>query len=166
MKSVKAIFAANRLIWMKSRNCSKLICLQLRAVLRLEKVGSRGTMCYKSHEVQRLKSARTLLEVITVKLATRMSAIQEYITKTLLFHTIESSEPNEMDRPTLNDLVESGLVEVNLHGGYTATPLSQATVASYLTPEDGLFIHRELRRALKAFVMDGEMHIFYTFAPV
>ena len=67
---------------------------------------------------------------------------------------------------TLEELIESGLVSRDRFGGYEATPLSQATVASYLTPEDGLFLHSELRRALRAFVMDGEMHLFYTFTPV
>ena len=76
------------------------------------------------------------------------------------------NELNEMVDTTLSELVDFGLIEIDLHGGYTATSLSQATVASYLTPEDGLFLHDELRRALQAFVMDGEMHIFYTFAPV
>ena len=47
-----------------------------------------------------------------------------------------------------------------------ATLLGQAIVASSLTPEDGLFVHRELRKALQAFVMDGEMHVLYLFTPV
>ena len=67
---------------------------------------------------------------------------------------------------TIKELIGSDLVKLDEYGGYEATSLSQATVASYLTPEDGLFLHDELRRALKAFVMDGEMHIFYTFTPV
>ena len=121
---------------------------------------------HKSHMIQLFTPDRALLEVITVKLATHMSAIQEYVAQTLLSHTMDPKELNEMVDTTLSELVDSGLIEIDLHGGYTATSLSQATVASYLTPEDGLFIHDELRRALKAFVMDGEMHIFYTFAPV
>ena len=120
----------------------------------------------EGHKIQLFTRNRALLEVITVKLATHMSAIQEYVAQTLLSHTMDPNELNEMIITTLSELVDSGLIETDLHGGYTATSLSQATVASYLTPEDGLFIHEELRRALKAFVMDGEMHIFYTFAPV
>jgi len=72
---------------------------------------------------------------------------------------------DSMVSTTLNELIESGLVTDNL-GIYEATRLSQATVSSYLTPEDGIFLHGELQRALRAFVMDGEMHIFYTFTPV
>ena len=73
---------------------------------------------------------------------------------------------DEMVAATLKELIASGLITVDRFGSYEATLLSQATVASYLTPEDGIFIHGELRRALQAFVMDGEMHIFYTFTPV
>jgi hypothetical protein len=51
-------------------------------------------------------------------------------------------------------------------GVYEATLIGQAVVASSLAPEDGLFVHKELKRALEAFVLDGEMHAFYTFTPV
>jgi hypothetical protein len=44
--------------------------------------------------------------------------------------------------------------------------LGKAVVASAIDPEDGIFIHKELSKALKAFVLDGEMHVLYTFTPV
>ncbi|KAK4693282.1 hypothetical protein P7C71_g4091, partial [Lecanoromycetidae sp. Uapishka_2] len=109
---------------------------------------------------------RALLEVITVRLATHMAAIQEYIQRTLLFHTMDRGQLGMLVTATLEELLASELVTLDSLGSYEATALSQATVASYLTPEDGIFIHGELRRALQAFVMDGEMHIFYTFTPV
>ncbi len=109
---------------------------------------------------------RALLEVITVRLATHMAAIQEYVQKTLLYHTMHRTLLDTMVSKTLEELIESGLVSVDNFGSYEATLLSQATVASYLTPEDGIFLHDELRQALRAFVMDGEMHIFYTFTPL
>ena len=95
-----------------------------------------------------------------------MATIQEYVQKTLLFHTMDRVMLDDMVAATLKELVASGFITVDRFGSYEATLLSQATVASYLTPEDGIFIHGELRRALRAFVMDGEMHIFYTFTPV
>jgi DNA polymerase theta len=109
---------------------------------------------------------RALLEVITVKLATHIAAIQEYVQRTLLYHTMDRAQLNNMVTATLEELIDSGLVTLDCLGSYEATQLSQATVASYLTPEDGIFLYGELRRALRAFVMDGEMHIFYTFTPV
>lgn len=95
-----------------------------------------------------------------------MAAIQEYVQRTLLYHTMDSAELNKMVTNTFHELVASSLITVDNFGSYEATLLSQATIASFLTPEDGLFLNDELRRALRAFVMDGEMHIFYTFTPV
>ena len=108
---------------------------------------------------------RALLEVITVRLATHLSAIQEYVQKTLLYHSMNPALLATMVSKTLEELIGSGLVTVDSFGTFEATLLSKATVASSLTPEDGIFVHGELRRALQAFVMDGEMHIFYTFTP-
>ncbi|KAJ8120811.1 hypothetical protein ONZ43_g2579 [Nemania bipapillata] len=59
-----------------------------------------------------------------------------------------------------------GFIERDNFDCYIATQLGKAVVASSLEPEDGAFVHREMQRALKAFVMDGEMHILYTFTPV
>ena len=109
---------------------------------------------------------RALLEVITIRLATHMPAIEEYVSHTLLYHTMNRTHFNELLNITLFELSGSGLLVINGFGGYDATCLSVAIVASYLTPEDGIFLQEELQTALKAFVMDGEMHIFYTFTPV
>ena len=104
--------------------------------------------------------------MITVRLATHLEAIEEYIKRTLLYRTINHGQLKNMVNSALQELIESDLVIVDEFGGYEATRLSQATVASYLTPEDGMFLHGELQRALRAFVMDGEMHIFYLFTPI
>ena len=106
------------------------------------------------------------MEVITVRLATHAAAIQEYVRRTLLYHTMDRQLLEDLVNRSLQSLIEANLVRTDQYGGYEATSLSKATVASCLTPEDGLFLHSELRSALKAFVMDGEMHIFYTFTPV
>jgi hypothetical protein len=53
-----------------------------------------------------------------------------------------------------------------MYGGFRSTKLGHAIVKSSLTPEDGIFIHTEMRRALEPFVMDREMHIFYLFTPI
>lgn len=95
-----------------------------------------------------------------------MAAIQEYVQKTMLYHTMDHAQLDVMVATTLDELKASQLITMDDFGSYEVTLLSQATVASYLTPEDGLFLHDELRRALRAFVMDGEMHIFYTFTPL
>ena len=109
---------------------------------------------------------RALLEVITVRLATHLGAIEEYIRRTLLCYVIDNRQLSHLLKAALEDLTRSELIAVDKFGGYEPTRLSQAIVASYLTPEDGIFLREELQRALRAFVMDGEMHIFYTFTPV
>lgn len=95
-----------------------------------------------------------------------MDAIQDYVQRTLLFHTMDRDALNIMVNSTVDDLIASGLVSLTCTGSYEATLLSQAIIASSLAPEDGIFLHGELQRALQAFVMDGDMHIFYTFTPL
>ena len=67
---------------------------------------------------------------------------------------------------TLQELKDAGLISQSKETEYAATLLGQAVVASSLTPEDGLFVHRELRKASQAFVMEGDMHVLYLFTPV
>ncbi|KAL9602186.1 MAG: hypothetical protein Q9219_002050 [cf. Caloplaca sp. 3 TL-2023] len=67
---------------------------------------------------------------------------------------------------TIDELQNADQISVDSSGMYEATALSRATIGSCMTPEDGMFVHDELRRALQAFVMDGEMHVFYMFTPV
>ncbi|MCJ1378258.1 hypothetical protein MMC17_001355 [Xylographa soralifera] len=109
---------------------------------------------------------RALLEVIAVRLATHPDAVQEYIRRTLVYHTMDREALNLMVQTTIKDLLDSQLVLLDENRTYSATQLGQAIVASSLTPEDGIFVNAEFQRALKAFVLDGEMHVFYMFTPV
>ncbi|KAF7871717.1 hypothetical protein EAF04_003824 [Stromatinia cepivora] len=109
---------------------------------------------------------RALLEVIATKLAISSDSIDDYVKKTLLYHTIDQEELRSMVEMTLKDLLENKLVEQTQSSSYEATRLGQAVVASSLAPEDGLFVYKELRKSLEAFVLDGEMHVLYTFTPV
>ena len=109
---------------------------------------------------------RALLEVIATKLATSIESVDDYVKKTLLYHSIDPEELSQMVESTLEDLKATGLISYNKESQLAATLVGQATVVSSLTPEDGIFVHDELRKALKAFVMDGEMHILYLFTPV
>ena len=113
-----------------------------------------------------INGIRALLEVIAVRLATHGDAVQDYIQRTLLHHTMDQNVLKVMVKATMEDLLTTELISVDDTGSYEATLLGQAIVAASLTPEDGIFIHRELQRALRAFVMDGEMHVFYIFTPV
>ncbi|KAI0508367.1 P-loop containing nucleoside triphosphate hydrolase protein [Xylaria bambusicola] len=109
---------------------------------------------------------RALLEVLSIRLVNSRESINDYIRKSLLNCSSESSVIQKHVESSLQDLLEMGFIESDDFDFYSATQLGKAVVASSLEPEDGAFIHRELQRSLQAFVMDGEMHILYTFTPV
>ncbi len=71
-----------------------------------------------------------------------------------------------MVKSTIDDLLGNNLISIDQTGTYKASLLGQAIVTSSLSPDDGIFVHEEIQRALRAFVMDGEMHIFYMFTPI
>jgi DNA polymerase theta len=60
-------------------------------------------------------------------------------------------------------LLENGLVEMistgytQAGGGLQATVLGKAVVASSLSTDEGLFVHRELQRSMRAFILDDEL---------
>ncbi|KAK1730722.1 DEAD/DEAH box helicase [Colletotrichum acutatum] len=114
----------------------------------------------------RKRIQRALLEVIAIRLATSRDALNEYITKTLLSHSGPLDSLQDCVEVSLGNLTNMGFVSVDDCENYQPTKLGRAIVASALDPDDGVFIHKELERALQAFVMDGEMHILYTFTPV
>ncbi|OJD11744.1 hypothetical protein AJ78_07542 [Emergomyces pasteurianus Ep9510] len=109
---------------------------------------------------------RALLEAIATRLVSSRETINEYVTCTLLYQNIETRKLFSMVDSTLKELVDNGLVDLKQDESYEPTQLGQAVVYSSQSPEDGIFIHDELKRAMKSFVMDGEMHIFYMFAPL
>ncbi|CAK7214794.1 hypothetical protein SBRCBS47491_002271 [Sporothrix bragantina] len=126
---------------------------------------------------------RALLEVIAVRLATSRESLDAYVRRTMLFHAFLSLEEDErianarteQDIPaglaadvdaSLEALEAQGFIERDNFDSYQPTRLGKAVVASALDPADALFIHGELERALRAFVLDGEMHVLYTFTPV
>jgi hypothetical protein len=69
-------------------------------------------------------------------------------------------------KSTLDNLAAKELIAADSVSTYEATRLGKAIVTSSFTPEDGIFIHKELKRAVQAFVMDGEMHFLYMFTPI
>ena len=57
-----------------------------------------------------------------------------------------------------NELVEvitEGLTQYG--GGLKATILGKAIVTSALSIDEGLFVHRELQRSMRAFILDDEL---------
>lgn len=83
-----------------------------------------------------------------------------------MYRTLDKKITYSIMNSALQELVEEKLLLFRDDEAYEATLLGQAVVASAFSPEDGLFVHEELKRALQAFVMDGDMHIFYMFTPL
>lgn len=106
------------------------------------------------------------MEAIATGLASGADAIKEYVKCTLLHRTLDKKITYNIMNSALQELLNEGLLHLRDNESYEATRLGQAIVASAFSPEDGLFVYEELRRALKAFVMDGDMHIFYMFTPL
>jgi DNA polymerase theta len=118
-------------------------------------------LCQHTHT-----NSRALLEAIATKLATSDETLDDYVKHTLLYHSMDHDKLSLMVQTTMQDLEDSGLVTKGPYSDYTATLMGQAIVASGLTPEDGIFVHRQLRKALQAFVLDCELHVLYAFTPV
>ncbi|KAL2863887.1 DEAD/DEAH box helicase [Aspergillus lucknowensis] len=109
---------------------------------------------------------RALLEAIATGLVSGLEAIKEYVKCTLLYRTVDKKLAYSIMTSALQELTEEKLIQMSDDESFVATQLGQAVVSSAFTPEDGLFVHEELKRALQAFVMDGDMHIFYMFTPL
>ncbi|EHY54639.1 DNA polymerase theta [Exophiala dermatitidis] len=110
---------------------------------------------------------RALLEVIGIRMASSRTVLDRYVHSSLVWHTTEHGTVMDMVETSIQELLESGLIRrTEYEDCLEPTSLGTAVVASGLSPEDGVFVHSELRRALESFVMDGDLHIFYLFTPV
>ena len=109
---------------------------------------------------------RALLEVVTIRIASTRLSLLEYVRGSLLWQTNDRKEVLATMEEDLQNLVAKGLIEIDSEKTLQPTKLGQAVVASSLCPEDGVFVHKEMLRALESFVMDGDLHIFYLFTPI
>lgn len=107
---------------------------------------------------------RALLEAVVANLATSQTAIETYAGFTLCFHQAEDRGGvlGELQKAA-EYLIEEKLVEP-IDTGYTqaggalqATTLGKAIVTSALSIEEGLFVHRELERSMRCFILDDEL---------
>ena len=110
---------------------------------------------------------RAILEVISTRMISTYEGLQEYAQNSLLWHTASNHKlVLDMLDAAIIYLIKDKLIEVTEFDSYAPTALGNAIVASGLTPEDGLFVHADLRQALSSFVMDSEIHLFYLFTPI
>jgi len=110
---------------------------------------------------------RAILEAISTRMLSTYEGLQEYARNSLLWHTASNHNMVlDMLDAAIKSLSTEKLISVTQFDTYAPTALGSAIVASGLTPEDGLFVHTDLRQALSSFVMDSEMHLFYLFTPI
>ncbi|KAL7798057.1 hypothetical protein V8C37DRAFT_368520 [Trichoderma ceciliae] len=109
---------------------------------------------------------RAILEVISVRLANSHESLLEYFSNSLISYTHDREFVEGCLKSGLEEIRDLGLIVLDSYSSFAATQLGKAIVASSVDPYDGIFIHAELTKTLKAFVMDGEMHILYVFTPV
>lgn len=107
------------------------------------------------------------MEVIAIRLATSRPSIDECATKSLFCYSKGPEETRRCIESSLEELKDLGFITFDAdEDQYEVTLLGKAIVASSIDPDDGLFIYNDLKGALKGFVMDGDMHVLYTFTPV
>lgn len=110
---------------------------------------------------------RALLEIIAIRMVSSRDALDQYVQSSLLWHTTAHDQVNKMVDVAIEELINQQLIKrTEFVNCLEPTRLGTAVVASGLTPEDGVFVHSELLRALESLVMDGDLHIFYLFTPV
>ncbi|RFU77694.1 dna polymerase theta subunit [Trichoderma arundinaceum] len=109
---------------------------------------------------------RAILEVVSVRLANSHESLLEYFSNSLISYTHDREFVESCLTSGLEEIHDLGLIIHDSYSSFAATQLGKAIVASSVDPYDGVFIHAELTKTLKAFVMDGEMHILYVFTPV
>jgi replicative superfamily II helicase len=138
---------------------------------------------------------RALLEAVAANLATSQTAINTYASWTLFYHQAEyflgiaqadnsdTENVRQIMKNAANYLIENGLVEAitegftQAGGGLKATILGKAIVSSALSIDEGLFVHRELDRSMRSFILDDELvnspnictdwqHLIYHCTPV
>ncbi|ETN46287.1 uncharacterized protein HMPREF1541_00471 [Cyphellophora europaea CBS 101466] len=111
---------------------------------------------------------RAVLEVIATRLANSKESLEDYLRSSLLWQTCDQGLVMGMLNTALSDLVSTKLIQPCQEASHSFRPttLGSAIVSSALTPEDGIFVHAEMQRALASFVMESEMHTLYLFTPI
>lgn len=111
---------------------------------------------------------RAVLEVIATRLAKSQYSLEEFVRASLLWQTGDHGQVMGMLNTALLDLLSMKLIQQPSAEdlSYEPTTLGVAIVSSALTPEDGIFVHSEMQRALESFVMESEMHTLYLFTPI
>lgn len=66
----------------------------------------------------------------------------------------------------LSNLKAHNLIEEESPGYWIPTKIGQATVAGGFSPTDGVFLHKELSKALQNFNLETDVQITYQLTPI
>ena len=119
---------------------------------------------------------RPLLEGIATELIQSVHDIEKFIKCTLFnaqryesffmcswFHR-PYAQVHKVTKAALSYLQEHELLEWQSHQQtFAATKLGRACVASSLSPDEGLIVFKELRKARQMFILECELHLMYVF---
>ena len=112
---------------------------------------------------------RAILEVIVSGAATTREDVERYAGCTLLAAQLQNTGEGNIILECV-EFLESGEFikqqEVSGSVRYVATRLGLACLASSLSPDEGLSVFSELRKARRQFVLENELHIIYLIVPI
>ncbi|XP_074663190.1 DNA polymerase theta-like [Tubulanus polymorphus] len=118
---------------------------------------------------------RAMLEVVVSGVAKTPEDLDRYARCTMLSASMETEE-NVASTPIqdcikfLQDnefiVLKSNEADGNLNEQYFPTQLGSAVLASSISPDEGLAVFADLRKARKNFVLESELHVIYQVTPI
>ena len=110
---------------------------------------------------------RPLMDVIASGVVETLKDVERYIMNTLFAKQKCVSEVHKVSKSALRFLEENDFLEYNEKlSSFSPTKLGKATVASALSPEEGLVVFNELKKARQQMILDNELHIVYQVTPI
>ena len=110
---------------------------------------------------------RPLMDVISGGIVETVQDVERYIMSTLFARQKHYSEVHQVSKAALRFLEENDFVEwMESKKKFAPTKLGKATVASALSPEEGLVVFQELKRARQNLILDTELHLVYQVTPI
>jgi DNA polymerase theta len=109
---------------------------------------------------------RAILEVIASRIVKSPDDLAAYIQKTLLYH--HSSLTREKAMKSALDIIQFLILNDFMDfkdGEYIPFRLANATLASSLSPEEALFVSREIKRDIGKFCLLDDFHVIYHCTP-
>lgn len=111
--------------------------------------------------------SRALLEVIAARVAQSERDLLDYTRNTLFHCEINNSNQSTaalqqaLSRLSADDMITVREDDQHWH----ATHLGQAVFASALSPDEGLQVYRELEKAMRRYVLRGDLYSVYHVTP-